>query len=327
MFGLDSVAIFDETKRRVKGDDKVLADLKALGQLSEHRREQASLLRSRMASPFHFRRAPDTDGSRFWAVIIGINAYEKVAVLKGCVHDANLVRDYLREGLGVPEEHMQILLAPAPAESDTNILSPSRHNIIQTLLGLCNNDAIKPGDNILIYFAGHGASYKLENYYSESYAAVGAIEALCPIDRGTIDDSGHTIPDISDRELNVILSGIRDAKGDRITVILDCCFSSTATRHVGGGAVRNADPLPAGLHSMFQFAANDLGAFPKHPSISAHDWTSDMSSHVILAACKDIQQATELPRPDGTFHGAFSESLIGVLHAHEPLTFSSSLIL
>ncbi|KAJ6594965.1 hypothetical protein B0H10DRAFT_2329384 [Mycena sp. CBHHK59/15] len=73
---------------------------------------------------FHFSQAPDVDGSRFWAVIIGIDAYED-SKLNGCVNDANLIGAYLREGLGVPEERMQVLLAPAPAESDINILSPS----------------------------------------------------------------------------------------------------------------------------------------------------------------------------------------------------------
>ncbi|KAJ6622336.1 caspase domain-containing protein [Mycena sp. CBHHK59/15] len=256
MVGRDSVAILNETKRRARDrPSEFTRDLEQLQRLADLRRihvtkQRAQLPRSMPPHAlFHFSRAPDVDGSRFWAVIIGIDAYEDSKLqLKGCVNDANVVRDYLREGLGVPEERMQILLAPAPAESDTDILSPSRHNIIQTLLSLCHNAAIKPGDNILIYFAGHGATYKLENYYSESYAAVGAIEALCPVDRGTLDDRDRdrSIPDISDRELNHILSDIRRAKGDRITVILDCCYAAGVTRRAGVGAVRNAGPLTRG---------------------------------------------------------------------------------
>ncbi|KAJ6594966.1 hypothetical protein B0H10DRAFT_2090344, partial [Mycena sp. CBHHK59/15] len=181
---------------------------------------------------------------------------------------------------------------------------------------LRNNNAIKPGDNILIYFAGHGASYKLENYYSESesYAAIGAIEALCPVDRGTLDDRDrdHAIPDISDRELNHILSDIRRAKGDRITVILDCCYAAGVTRRAGVG-VRNTRPLTSGLDLMFKFAG--------FPSISAPDWEPDMSSHVVLAACTENQEAAELERHDGTYQGVFTHSLIGILQHNGSLSY------
>ncbi len=64
----------------------------------------------------------------------------------------------------------------------------------------------------------------------EEYDETAYIETLCPIDRDTLDANGVLIPDISDRELNTLLTQISREKGHRITVILDCCHSGGVSR-------------------------------------------------------------------------------------------------
>ncbi|KAK0493114.1 hypothetical protein EDD18DRAFT_1010255, partial [Armillaria luteobubalina] len=95
---------------------------------------------------------------------------------------------------------------------------PTHANIVNAILGLSTNSDIQHGDNIIIYFAGHGTRYK----------------SLCPMDRASpkstnsANVSEHPVPDISNREINTILTEIACKKGDHIT--LDCCHSASATR-------------------------------------------------------------------------------------------------
>ncbi|KAK0460585.1 uncharacterized protein EV420DRAFT_1255628, partial [Desarmillaria tabescens] len=106
----------------------------------------------------------------------------------------------------------------------------SRTSIIRTLLSVIDNPHIEYGDNIIIFYAGHGSCYSFSEEDDEQ-AELGFVEALCPIDRGvTADSDGIPVPDISDREFNTILSLIARAKGSRITVILDCCHSGGVSR-------------------------------------------------------------------------------------------------
>ncbi|SJL18547.1 uncharacterized protein ARMOST_22141 [Armillaria ostoyae] len=95
--------------------------------------------------------------SQIHAVIVGINMYESY-LLRGCVSDARLMEKYLTEDLGVPNNHIQLLLGSEEHSSPDDPMNPSRANI-HALLSLATNAEIKDGDIIIIYFAGHGSSY------------------------------------------------------------------------------------------------------------------------------------------------------------------------
>ncbi|PBK95123.1 hypothetical protein ARMGADRAFT_863898, partial [Armillaria gallica] len=154
--------------------------------------------------------------SQIFALVIGIDLYGSYP-LRGCVLDARLMEKYLTEDLGVPKDHIQLLLGSEEHISPDDPMNPSCANIIDALLSLATNAEIKDGDIIIIYFAGHGSSYPSP----DDVAIYGDIETLCPIDRDIIVND-EAIPDIGDRELNAILSLIAEYKRSRITVILDC---------------------------------------------------------------------------------------------------------
>ncbi|KAI0027929.1 peptidase C14, caspase domain-containing protein, partial [Vararia minispora EC-137] len=147
-----------------------------------------------------------------WAVIVGIDHYDKERGLTGCVGDARLMFSYLTKSLHVPASH--ILLDAMP----------TRERILRALYDhLRDNEDIPPsGANLLFHFSGHGSSY-------ESSFEIMRTETICPADRygGSVEDDA--VPDISDRELNIIFSEICRKKGTNLTVILDCCFSGSAT--------------------------------------------------------------------------------------------------
>ncbi|KAK0205944.1 peptidase C14, caspase domain-containing protein, partial [Desarmillaria ectypa] len=157
--------------------------------------------------------------SRFWAVLIGIDAYE-TSPLRGCVSDVLMMENYFVSDLGVPKERIQRLLGSTEHRTFKNSSVPTRANIIETLLNLVHDPKIEMGDNIIIYFLGHGSCYSPSDF--DHTAEIGSIEALCPMDREDLDADGAPIADISDREINSILKEVSRNKGNHITFILDC---------------------------------------------------------------------------------------------------------
>ncbi len=134
-------------------------------------------------------------------MLIGIDGYPYYP-LHGCVSDAKLMERYLIDDLGVPSNRIQLLLGTSGVEvnPDLGIISPTRANIIRTLYSLIDNCNIKRGDNIVVYFAGHGARYAAREYYRSrippdaSLASIRPMEALCPMDRNRFGRYGITHP-------------------------------------------------------------------------------------------------------------------------------------
>ncbi|KAK0476577.1 hypothetical protein EDD18DRAFT_1056158, partial [Armillaria luteobubalina] len=161
---------------------------------------------------------------RFWAVLIGIDAYVSNP-LRGCVSDALSMKQSLIKDVRMSEERIQCLLGSGGPTSD-GFLIPTRSNIVNTLHSLIDNPLIERGDNIIVYYAGHGSRYhclkhdfpRLELDCNNDLCH---IDALCPIDRDAIDGN-RPIPDISDRELNAIFTQVSRTKGHKITFIADC---------------------------------------------------------------------------------------------------------
>ncbi|SJL17540.1 uncharacterized protein ARMOST_21092 [Armillaria ostoyae] len=281
------------------------------------------------------------DGHRFWAVLIGIDAYSKDP-LRGCVFDAiNFSRFLTAESMGVPPDHIDLLLGtdnttPQPFPG-VKYASATRTNIVDKLLCLSTNPQIQYGDNILIYFAGHGAVYHCKDYLAYEFPAdQGTIEALCPVDRNPIAaDKDERIPDICDRELSTILSEICRTRGHHITVILDCCHSAGATRKIGPeDRVRCAQELNAShvIEDMFAAGEKRLGELKdgsgclRYTSISAGDWKEESKkAYVLLAACNSYGLAKEVRGDGNTYHGVFTQALLHKLKEAAKVSYSNSL--
>ncbi|KAK0477461.1 caspase domain-containing protein [Armillaria novae-zelandiae] len=252
---VDSVTVLQDAKARAthKHDGSSWNAYQSIHQLYHVRLQfQYKLLKPQNIRPA-IKLPLSLERSKFWAVIIGIDAYDSYP-LRGCVSDALLMEEYLKQDLGVPQEQIQLLLG-SEHTSTADPSFPTRVNVVKALLGLISNPLIRSGDNIIIYFSGHGSSYFSSNYLDssneadESLHAVDEsnIEAICPIDRDVIDACGLPVPDISDREINAILHQISHNKGHRITFLLDCCHSGTHTRHFPEPSTRTIPPLPRAL--------------------------------------------------------------------------------
>ncbi len=217
---------------------------------------------------------------------------------------------YLTTYLRVPRDRIQLLLGSKEHTSVDNPMYPSRAHIISMLTGLITEDKIVNGDNIIIYYAGHGVAY--------DNGDLDFVEALCPIDHDAV------VTDISDREFNCILTEISRAKGHRITVILDCCHSNSISRELPTPGARTIPrtKCATAFHNMLLAGEQTMKSYPKYRpgSILATDWDADMDSHVFIAACEDHQLAyeEEITNEDGTVveHvGIFTNSFVRALQS------------
>ncbi|KAK0455592.1 uncharacterized protein EV420DRAFT_1692045 [Desarmillaria tabescens] len=230
--------------------------------------------------------------SRFWAVLIGIDAYKRNP-LRGRVSDALLIKSYLTNDLGVPENRIQCLLGSTYPDPDDPKSMPSRANILDTLYGLANNPEIKRGDSIIVYFSGAGCYYRCSEHLYTVKCPSGfcPTEVLWPIDRNTRDADGNWIPDISDRELNSLFAWICRAKGHKITFIVDSGYSGAMNRGQQPRICSTTFKLTSNafLESILHAADERWKHFLGYQSVLSKDWRPDTDSHVILAACRSLE--------------------------------------
>ncbi|KAK0190447.1 caspase domain-containing protein [Armillaria mellea] len=328
--GIDSLRVLQEAEVRASatGDAEDAKTLETLEQLHQFR-VCVWCIRTRIATKLepcpcdigygaYLSSKSSFDASRFWVVIIGIDAYEQFP-LDGAYRDAKMMLKYFVEELGVPHTRIQCLLAPRSVQKSeaANFKRPTRANIIHTLYSLVTNKAIEHGDNIVVYFAGHGSCYPLPDEQ-------GSMKCLCPVDRDTTDAAGKPVLDISGRELCVIFSQVRHAKGDRITAILDCSFVKDVSNLSMQSDLRKPRSLPpcTTLIDEILTAWDDgLKIYYDHPSIPiVQDWQPDLASYVTLSACNEDQLAWEELWADGSISGVFTRHLLTAFRAAKPAT-------
>ncbi|KAG6914882.1 hypothetical protein DXG01_014761 [Tephrocybe rancida] len=230
-----------------------------------------------------------------FALIIGIDVYKdcKIRNLLGAVKDALTVKEFLISKFGISEHRIVVLLDK----------EATRKNILKALRRLALNRAISNRDPILVYFAGHGSEVQPPIFNWPTSNSNRKIQMLLPHDfvsEGTRHDQGQGIFDIT---LSQILSDIATNKSDNITVIFDCCHSGSGTRKSSSDetiAVRGIElPLDYTIPVDHFDSAVQNGSVRK---------IGDLSSHVLLAACKQDQSAVERKG-----YGAFTRALLRLL--------------
>ncbi|TDL13183.1 hypothetical protein BD410DRAFT_903347, partial [Rickenella mellea] len=188
-----------------------------------------------------------------FALTIGINHYQyhddDYPDLNAAVGDANEFEHFLKGSLGVPERNI-ISLRDEKA---------TREAIIGAFKSLAANTLIQREDAIVIFYSGHGANTEMPADWIEAGWVSGEthIEMLCPSDIGT---GNPVVLGIPDRTIASLLNIISKAKGDNITLILDCCHSAGINRsEIPDGLVPRSilhpPPIPADCdHDIHQAA-------------------------------------------------------------------------
>ncbi|KAG9123526.1 hypothetical protein FRC07_014826 [Ceratobasidium sp. 392] len=238
-----------------------------------------------------------------FALIIGINTYPKVRRLAGAVPDGQAVASYLRSFFGVPSNHViEIYNEDA-----------TRAGILQAFRNLCKDERIKEGDPIVIFYAGHGTELKApEDWDTEGQK----IQALVPYDVKESDNTKRFVEVIPDWTIGSLLEDLAEAKGNNITVILDCCHSASGTRVSEDSLVRLVDPKD--LPPLSPDTDKEIRK-PRVSVIPTGFARRGLRSHVLMAACKATETAQE---PGG--RGAFTVALLSILRRPgvEKLTYA-----
>ena len=148
------------------------------------------------------------------ALLIGIDAYRNVSNLVGPVNDAMLMRDFVTSGLGFDPGDVRLLLN-AEATRD-NILRELDEWIV---------DGTRPGDEVFLFFSGHGFQQPDTNGDEPDRFD----ETLVPVDVVVRDD--ETVSGmITDDEMAAVLGRL---SGRHVNMVVDACHSGTSDRSVG----------------------------------------------------------------------------------------------
>jgi HEAT repeat protein len=160
-----------------------------------------------------------------WAIVIGINQYQNTRNLKYAVNDAQAFKDYLKDYVGIPDEHIFYL-----ANKDATKLK------IGSLLGTTIKRKASRDDTVIIFYAGHGAV----ETDSSNPDGDGFEKYLLPYD-ANLNDLYTT--SISMDEVRRIFARIH---AERLIFIADTCYSGAS-----GGRTMMATKTRANLSDKF----------------------------------------------------------------------------
>jgi len=227
-----------------------------------------------------------------FALLVGINNYPPpLPALRGCVNDVQGVAGYLQKA--VSGDLRPLILLDEEAKRDRVIAAFRDH------LGQAG-----AGDTALFYFAGHGSQQKIP-------PSLAYLEADLQIETLVLWDSRAPKGwDLADKEIAVLIHDLAK-RGAHIVVILDCCHSGTATRGENDQRQIASDVRIRPLESLITSLTTIRGALTSA-------WDVEPGRHVLLAACRDFQLASE-GVDNGERHGLFTASLLNVLRTSSRL--------
>ncbi|MCI0436828.1 MAG: caspase family protein, partial [Gemmatimonadetes bacterium] len=240
------------------------------------------------------------------ALSIGIDAYEKIRTLDGCVNDVRLMRQLLVDVFGFDPSNMTLL---------TND-EATRVNILTALDALV--DATQENDIVVIHYAGHGSQMT----DLEGDEPSGLDSTIMPVNSEGWSGDNH---DITDDEIHLRLLKLAMTT-NFITLIFDCCHSGTITRDAFGGKARSA-PADRRPPEELRVMRRRLGIELMEKSEQRKSGPSGIlplsRQYMLISGCRDEEESFE-HRPEElggeTAHGALTWFLTNELRRASPGT-------
>ncbi len=242
---------------------------------------------------------PTAKGSKRKALCVGINDYPYSGNdLNGCVNDANAWADLLKKNFNFASNNVTILL-------DSQATKKKTLDALKTLV-----TGARAGDHFVFTNSSHGSYVADTSGDEEKYD-----EIICPHDI----DANH----IKDDDLRQVFQNL--PKGVSMTVILDNCFSGTATRAAVG------DILP-GMRTPDDRRVRFLSPALRGLPVLANPWTAKPKSQVkypqstmkevLLSGCTDKEYSYDAYFGD-VYHGAMTYyALQAIRSANSKLTYA-----
>jgi N-acetyl-anhydromuramyl-L-alanine amidase AmpD len=260
-------------------------------------------------NPFDFEQTdlkeiqPPPSGKLF-GLLIGINNYDRVRKLRGCVHDVEVVNKYLTSQVNIKNNIVKLL--------DENASRKAIVGAFEQVLSKAGKN-----DTVLIYYSGHGTQEEADALWGETD---GKLECMVCYDGGTTKASEFLL---TDKELRYLVSELYKKTGAHIVTIFDCCHSGDNTRNAA--LIDAAFSGKEVIKRLVADGSRPSNAFPKRSwnefvfgsAISENNIKGKEAGeflpegiHVQLAACESNQTAVEI---DG--EGIFTKAMIKILEA------------
>ena len=241
-----------------------------------------------------------------YALLVGIDNYNRVNKLSGCVHDVKQVANYLTQRTtfnvelgGKPTGKIKLLSDKEATRQ--GIIDGFRKHLSQAT----------QADTVLFYYSGHGTQEEADPIWDETDEQ---LECVVCYDGGATKTSEFLL---TDKELRFLIHELYQKTAAHIVTVFDCCHSGDNTRNAalveatrtdvnerrvmrpGGGA------FPARNWSEFLFAS----AIPQ-ASIAGRKPADFLPQgvHVQMAACESDQTALEVAG-EGVFTKTFLKTL------------------
>lgn len=244
-----------------------------------------------------------TPGSgKVYALLAGINNYDRVRKLNGCLEDIKRVKEYLERRTTLDCKVKTLLDDQA---SRTGIAKGFEEH-----LGQAGKD-----DTVLFYFSGHGTREEADPLWDETDQL---LECLVCHDGGTTRSPEFLL---TDKELRYLLAELYKKTQAHIVVICDCCHSGDNTR----GALVEAAFADNTIAKRMIVTSRVSGAFEQRQwsdfifssSIKKEDIAGKKpgeflpeGQHIQIAACESDQSAMEV-----NGEGVFTKQLLAALDA------------
>ena len=145
------------------------------------------------------------------ALLLGINNYQSISDLRGCINDVENVKQLLFDEMGFKDEEQVRVL------TDEKVVLRNVKRGFDWLY----EDA-QDGDRLLFHFSGHGS------YITSTDDDEPVDELLCLWDMDWDDEGSYLIDD----DLGEFTEGLPE--GAHLTVVLDNCHSGGGTRFISG---------------------------------------------------------------------------------------------
>ncbi len=243
--------------------------------------------------------AADAAPARF-ALLVGVNKYEApVRPLAGAENDVDAVREVLLARWDHEPARIRVLKG----------VDANRLGVLNAVGGILADS--KPGDEVFVFFAGHGTS--------AADPALGAglphtTGALVPSDFGATPESITDALIVGRRDLRPLFEAL-DRGGRRVFVAVDACYSGNTVRGRFLDAL-GRPPLPS--RSADPIASRLKGAKPDGDVREPYPYRNV----VYLSAAAEHEVAGDIPEDylrwyptrDGKPHGAFTDALLRALH-------------
>ena len=239
---------------------------------------------------------------KVYALLVGINDYDQIKKLRGCLNDIEAVEKYLQ--LGTDFEVSVEKLTNAQA-TRAGIIAAFRSHLAQA----------GKEDTVLFYYSGHGTQEAADPMWEETD---GALECIVCYDGGASKTADFLL---TDKELRYLLKELYQATQAHVVTIFDCCHS--------GDNTRNGALMLAGDRERSERRITDKGGkyFPQREwkdflfsEAIREEQTQGQSPnvflpqglHIQLAACESNQVALE-ETMTGRREGVFTKTLLKTL--------------